>query len=214
MVPYGLKSVIEIEEAFAKQVKQEYPEIDVRQEDARFFDFGVYGTPVSIFANLPYSISSEMVLSLCEAGSSVVNRVVLMLQKEFAQRLCASVGSKDYGILSVFCQRAAQTRLGPIIAAEYFHPRPKIDSQVLEFKFKKDKISSSKEENAFFRKVVRAAFSKRRKMILNSMASASLANEDVLSKALEAAKILPTCRAQELSYKEFERLAAELQALI
>lgn len=213
LMPYGLKSVIEIEPAFAKQIKESYPALDVREQDARSVDFAQYGQPVTIFANLPYSISSEMILSLCEAGASSVNRVVLMLQKEFAQRLCAQVGSKDYGILSVFCQRAAATRLGPIIAAEYFHPRPKIDSQLLEFKFKKENLAMvDKQENEFFRKVVRASFAKRRKMILNSLSSVNLAPLPVLSAALESCNISAQSRAQELSYRQFEHLAAALFA--
>ena len=211
LVPYGLRSVIEIEPAFARQIKETYPDLDVREQDARYVDFSSYGQPVTIFANLPYSISSEMILSLCEAGASSVNRVVLMLQKEFAQRLCAQVGSKDYGILSVFCQRAAFTKLGPIIAAEYFHPRPKIDSQLLEFRFKRDSLAlGDKQENDFFRKVVRASFAKRRKMILNSLSSVNLAPLAVLSEALEICNISAQSRAQELSYTQFEKLAATL----
>lgn len=215
LVPYGLKAVIEIEQAFADEVSRTYPDIAVKVADARYFDFKSFGQAVTIFANLPYSISSEMILSLCENGAGVVKRVVLMLQKEFAQRLCAEVGSKDYGILSVFSQKAAHTRLGPIIGAEYFHPRPKIDSQVLEFRFKPD-TSGDKDEaqKKLFRKVVRAAFAKRRKIILNSLLSVNLASEDILTKALEAAEILPTCRAQELGFLQFERLTKELSSIL
>jgi 16S rRNA (adenine1518-N6/adenine1519-N6)-dimethyltransferase len=210
LVPYDLKAVIEIEPAFASAIKQKFPGVQLFQEDARNFDFSVFGQPISIFTNLPYSISSEMVLGMVNSKSGSIKRIVLMLQKEFVERLAAKVGSYEYGILSVFCQRSATIKTGPVVPADCFEPRPKIDSQLIELSFNNRVANDLPDFEKLFAKTVRAAFSKRRKTLSNSLFSSGLFTKEVVAKALEKAQIDPGARAQTLSWQDFERLTTSI----
>ncbi len=215
LMPYGLKAVIEIESAFAASIKKQFPTLEVFEADARSFDFSSLGKQITIFSNLPYSISSEMLLALVRSDSNSVKRIVLMLQKEFVERLAAEVSSSDYGILSVFCQRAASIRTGPVVGAEYFQPRPKIDSQLIELVFnnEKSKVAQEFADRGFedlFSKVVRAAFSKRRKTLLNSLQSSGMHDKGLWERVLEASEVSPGRRAQTLNWIEYENITATL----
>lgn len=210
LLPFDLKAVIEFEPAFAREIASAHPGIQVFEADARSFDYCSFKTPITLFANLPYSISSEMLIALCDAPAGVVRRAVLMLQREFAERLAEPVGGSNYGILSVYCQQVAALTLGPIVEAEHFHPRPKIDSQLIELAFKTERAQIV--PAAWFRRVVRAAFSKRRKKLSNSLLASGLTTALEVEKALQTAGVDGNKRAQELSFEDYERLAVALKA--
>lgn len=120
----------------------------------------------SIVGNLPYSISSAIVLRLMELRG-VFPRAVLMLQKEMAERLCASPGGKEYGILSVYLAVLSESRIEFPVRRTCFTPSPEVDSAVLSIRFRSDVDGES------FRRlqaVVRAAFARRRKQLRNAPA--------------------------------------------
>jgi 16S rRNA (adenine1518-N6/adenine1519-N6)-dimethyltransferase len=131
-----------------------------------------------------------------------------MFQKEVGDRLCASAGTKDYGILSVFCQLWYDIRRVAVVPPGAFNPPPKVYSVVLAF----DPLSGPRvpvEDEAFFRQVVKGAFSQRRKTLRNALIGSGFTAGD-LDSAMEVARIDPVRRGETLSLEEFARLAAAL----
>jgi len=164
-----------------------------------------------VIGNLPYNISSQVVVKLIQERQRV-DRAVLMFQKELAQRLCAGPGTKVYGRLSVTLQYCADlTPLFDVRAAQ-FHPRPKVDSAVLGIKFKSH-IHRPVDDERLFTRVVQAAFGQRRKTLRNALSSGLLPMDaSAAVHALEASGIDPRRRAETLSVQEFVTLSNEIGA--
>ncbi|WP_020676122.1 16S rRNA (adenine(1518)-N(6)/adenine(1519)-N(6))-dimethyltransferase RsmA [Geopsychrobacter electrodiphilus] len=166
--------------------------------------------PYTLVANLPYNISSQVVFLLIE-NRHLFSRMVLMFQKEVGDRLCAQPGCKDYGILSVLCQLWFDVEPVVEVSPESFSPPPKVDSLVLLFSPlgapRVDPI-----EFGFFTKVVKAAFTQRRKQLRNSMMAGNFTREEV-DAGLSAAEILPSRRGESLDLSDFSRLTRALYAL-
>jgi 16S rRNA (adenine1518-N6/adenine1519-N6)-dimethyltransferase len=163
--------------------------------------------PYKLVANLPYNISSQILFKILD-HRQFFGRLVLMFQKEVGDRLCASAGTKDYGILSVFCQLWYDIRRVAVVPPGAFNPPPKVYSVVLAF----DPLSGPRvpvEDEAFFRRVVKGAFSQRRKTLRNALIGSGFAAGD-LDSAMEVARIDPVRRGETLSLEEFARLAAAL----
>jgi len=116
---------------------------------------------IVVIGNLPYNISSQILVKLIESRKHV-SRAILMFQKELAQRITASPGCKDYSRLSVMLQYCAEIKSVATVKADLFFPKPKVDSEVLEIKFK-DKPDFPAGDELFFFEVIKAAFGKRRK---------------------------------------------------
>ncbi|MEW6672871.1 MAG: 16S rRNA (adenine(1518)-N(6)/adenine(1519)-N(6))-dimethyltransferase RsmA [Thermodesulfobacteriota bacterium] len=170
------------------------------------------GCRLVVFGNLPYNISSQILIHLIMARSAV-RHCVLMFQKELALRIMAPPGTRDYGRLSVLLQYCAEVRRIADVKAGLFYPRPKVDSEVLAVDFKEAPEFPADDE-AFFIKVVKAAFSKRRKTLKNALAGSDLALEaGIAEQTLKAAGIEPARRAETLSVEEFVRLSNVLYAL-
>ena len=168
-------------------------------------------TRFKVVGNLPYHISSQVLIHLTHFRKSI-DRAVLMFQKEVAERLLAKPGSKAYGRLSVVIQYCASIDLLGHVGASSFYPRPKVDSEVVGVRFL-DPVPFPAANEGFLFKIMRAAFGKRRKMLRNALASGDLGLEpDQLSEALEQAHIDPRRRAETLSVEEFVRLANLLEA--
>lgn len=162
-----------------------------------------------VIGNLPYNISSQIVVKLIQERS-LVDRAVLMFQKELAQRLCAGPGSKAYGRLSVVLQYCAE--LTPLfdVRATQFHPRPKVDSAVLGIKFKSH-IDRPVEDERLFTRVVQAAFGQRRKTLRNALSGGLLPLDAAAAvEVLEKCRIDPRRRAETLSVNEFVTLTNEI----
>ncbi len=162
--------------------------------------------PLVVIGNLPYNISSQVVVKLIRERHRV-DRAVLMFQKELAERLCAGPGTKAYGRLSVILQYCAD--LTPLfdVRATQFHPRPKVDSAVLEIRFK-TRIHRTVDDEKFFTRVVQAAFGQRRKTLRNALSAGLLPlDAAAASTVLEACGIDPRRRAETLSVDEFVTLA-------
>jgi len=203
---------LEVDSKLYNYLKENYGDIDnlhILQEDALKFDFSQvaqeYKSQIKVVANLPYSISSHMVFKLLEARR-FISRMVLMLQKEVAERIVATPGKKDYGVLSILTQLYADVSLKLILPPKSFYPRPKVDSAVVEFKVLSQPRIELKDEDCF-KKVVKAAFSHRRKTIGNALQGLpGFSREDILSIFNEL-KIDPRRRGETLSLEEWGRLS-------
>jgi 16S rRNA (adenine1518-N6/adenine1519-N6)-dimethyltransferase len=162
-----------------------------------------------VIGNLPYNISSQILIQLISVRE-VVRQAVLMFQMELAERLTAGPGGRDYGRLSVMIQYCAELKSVGRVTAKRFFPRPKVDSAVLSFVFK-TKSTLSPEEEDFFFKVIRAAFSRRRKKLRNSLAGGELGlSTEAAQRSLERAHIDPSRRAETLDVSEFLALSASV----
>jgi len=200
-------TVIEIEGEFCRELSQKYPEIKVIHSDVRSVDFSSLGEDLVVFGNLPYSFSTDIVFHLIE-HRSCISRAVLMLQKEFAERMGASPGGRDFGVLSISCQLWTDVHFGPVISGKSFHPPAKVDSQLVELVFLKESRFPVS-DMVTFKKVVAAAFFKRRKKIVNSLVASRAYDRELIHEALGKAGIDPGRRAESLSIEEFFTLAEE-----
>lgn len=171
-----------------------------------FVDEAGITSPLVVMGNLPYHISSQILVKLIHARR-FIDSAVLMFQREMAQRLMASPNTRDYGRLSVMLQYCAEMRSLAKIDAHLFHPKPKIDSEVIRIRFKSDPPHPAADEPFLFQ-VVKAAFGQRRKTLRNALAGSELhVSSRIASAALEAAGIDPKRRAETLTVAEFVRLS-------
>jgi 16S rRNA (adenine1518-N6/adenine1519-N6)-dimethyltransferase len=161
--------------------------------------------PVTVVANLPYNISTPVLMKLL-AAAELFDRLVLMLQHEVAERLCATPGTKAYGALSVVVQVVAETRIALHVPPSAFVPRPAVQSAVVVITPHRP-IALDPETRRRLRAVVRAAFSRRRKQLRNVLAPLA---RDPLA-VLAALDIDPRRRPETLSPAEFVRLTVALE---
>jgi 16S rRNA (adenine1518-N6/adenine1519-N6)-dimethyltransferase len=202
--------VMEVDRDLAERLRQQgHPGLTVREGDALTMDWAeVLGRPpYKLVANLPYNISSQVLFRILD-HRELFSRLVLMFQKEVGERLCARPGTRDYGILSVFCQLWFDVRRVAVVSPGAFFPPPKVHSAVLCF----DPLAGSRiplTDEAFFRRVVKGAFAQRRKTLRNTLTAAGF--RDGLDAALEQAGIDPARRGETLSLEEFGRLAELLR---
>jgi 16S rRNA (adenine1518-N6/adenine1519-N6)-dimethyltransferase len=165
-----------------------------------------YGRKMVVMGNLPYNISSQVVVQLIHARSRV-DRAVLMLQKEMAQRICADPGSKAYGRLSVMLGYCSQTRVLMQVNAAQFFPAPKVDSTVIGIQFM-DPPPFLADDEAFLFRVIKTAFGKRRKTLRNALSQSDLDLTPArCERLLAGADIDPMLRAERLSVRNFVDLA-------
>ncbi len=166
-----------------------------------------------VIGNLPYNISSQILIQLVNARA-MVSRAVVMFQKELAERLLAVPGNKTYGRITVMLAYCAEIRTVATIKARMFYPRPKVDSEVLEIRFH-EKIDRPARNEAFLFQVIKAAFGKRRKTLKNALSQSQLGIDGpAAEKALLEADIDPVRRAETLSVDEFVRLSNHIGTLI
>ncbi len=167
---------------------------------------------LKVVANLPYNITTPILFKLLETPD-ILSEMLLLVQAEVATRIAAEPGSKEYGILSVFMQLYADTKVLTIIGPEVFKPKPKVNSALLRLKML-DQLRAQVDDLAFFKRVVKAAFGMRRKTLKNALLkNAGLGLEQqTLLEVLEDLDIDPVRRAETLSIKEFADLANSLRA--
>ena len=162
---------------------------------------------IRIIGNLPYNISSPFLEKLI-INRDYIKNAILMFQYEFAQRLTGRPKNKEYGALSVISQYYA--KISPLIKIkrDAFYPKPKVDSMVLEIDFTKP-YPLQAENEVMFRKTVRAAFSCRRKTILNSLERGMVSlSREIIAKALTKCLIDPKRRAETLTIDEYIHLSS------
>jgi 16S rRNA (adenine1518-N6/adenine1519-N6)-dimethyltransferase len=162
-----------------------------------------------IMGNIPYNISSLILKKLIE-NKELLSKAVLMFQLEYAKRLTALPGTKDYGALTLLISYHATVKELFQVSRNVFYPKPSVDSMLVEIRFDK----SYPEEEHLFRYVVNATFSHRRKKILNSLFNYMKdtgISKDQLKKLLSEANIAPNLRAEVLGINDFLRLSAKLK---
>jgi len=160
---------------------------------------------VTVVANLPYNISTEVLFRLLEWRTRFP-RAVLMLQREVAERLTATPASEGYGVTSVLVQAFAEVRIAFGVSRRSFMPRPAVDSSVVDVRWSAaPRVDLG--DVALFRDVVRAAFGQRRKMLRNALAELAARRGVVADAALVQAGIAPTARAETVDLAGFARLA-------
>ncbi len=162
-------------------------------------------------ANLPYYITTPLLLRFLEQPALPWRRLVFMVQKELAERMQAAPGSKDYGALSLAVQYRAQARLAFSVPPSVFVPRPKVASAVIVLERLEAPPVQPQDEELFF-KLIRAGFNQRRKTLANSLSAAFLDKPRIMA-ALAAAQIEPSRRAETLTLNDFARLADEIKKL-
>ena len=166
---------------------------------------------ISMAANLPYYITTPIITKVLEERLPLKNMVV-MVQKEVAQRLCAKPGTKDYGAITLLCQYYAEPEITTIVRAGLFVPPPKVDSAVLTLHMLSEPRVKPLDEKLFF-KTVKAAFSQRRKTLLNCLSSSFPFPKEALEKLLLDLGIDPRRRGETLSIEDFKNVADELYKL-
>jgi len=184
--------------------------VEIREADILRVDLDAMaretGRLLVVLGNLPYNISSQVIVQLIHTRRRI-DRAVLMLQKEMAQRICAGPGSKDYGRLSVMLGYCAHTQELMQVRAPLFFPAPKVDSTVIGIRFASPPPFPADDETLLFR-VVKAAFGKRRKTLRNALSQSDLdLAASTCERLLADAQIDPMRRAESLSVAEFVRLS-------
>jgi 16S rRNA (adenine1518-N6/adenine1519-N6)-dimethyltransferase len=167
------------------------------------------GQKLVVMGNLPYNISSQILVQLIKSREALI-RAVFMIQRELGQRITAQPGCKDYGRLSVMLGYCANIKKIADVKASVFFPKPKVDSEVLELRFKKRLKHSANNEDHFFR-VIKAAFGNRRKILKNALAASELnIDTHAAQNILERSGIDPVRRAETLTVEEFVTLSNNL----
>lgn len=170
-----------------------------------------FGGSFKVVANLPYYITSPIIMKIIE-NRHLIPLAVLMVQKEVAQRLVASPGSKDYGILTIAVNMYAEVKLVCNVGKSSFLPPPKVESAVVKILLRQ-KPRVEVDEELFF-KVVEAAFGERRKTLKNSLSrrlDIPGIDPEVIAKALEVTGIDPMRRGETLSIEEYAQLLEALK---
>lgn len=160
--------------------------------------------PVAVCANLPYYITSPIIMMLLESRLPVEN-ITVMVQKEAAQRLCAAPGTREAGAVTLAVQYYAEAETLFGVSRGSFLPAPNVDSAVIRLTIRKEPPCSVKDEKLMFR-LIRAGFNQRRKTLLNSLTGAGF-TKDALNAAFAAAAIPATARAEQLTLPEWAAIA-------
>ncbi len=166
------------------------------------------GMKVAVCANLPYYITSPVIMHLLESKLPVEN-ITVMVQKEAAQRLCAPVGSRVAGAVTVAVDYYADAEKIFDVSAGSFMPAPKVDSSVIRLNVRKQPPIELNDEKLFFR-MVKAVFAQRRKTAANSISSGMSLSKETVYKAIEAAGYNETVRAESFTLDELAALANEI----
>ena len=167
------------------------------------------GGKIVVMGNLPYNISSQILVQLIRSREGI-NRAVLMFQKELAQRITAETGCKDYGRLTVMLRYCSDIKKLVDAKASLFFPKPKVDSEILELKFKKE-IDHKAANEQFLFKVIKSGFGNRRKTLKNALAASELnIDANTATVVLEKSGIDPIRRAETLTVEEFVKLSNNL----
>lgn len=167
------------------------------------------GMKVSVAANLPYYVTTPIISELITRKLPVLD-IVIMIQKEVAERICAKSGTKNYGALSVMCQYYTKPEIVTTVKACAFIPAPKVDSAVIKMHIL-EKPSVLVEDEDFFFKTVQAAFSQRRKTLLNCISAYFKMNKEKAEKILSDVGIDPKRRGETLSLEDFAKLSESLK---
>jgi 16S rRNA (adenine1518-N6/adenine1519-N6)-dimethyltransferase len=206
----GSVVAVEFDPDLARKLPGQFPgtSLTVVNEDILSFDLSRLPAGYKVVANVPYYITSKIVERLMTVANKP-STVVLLVQKEVAQRLAATPG--DMSILAVSAQLYAEVRMGDIVPAALFTPPPKVDSAVVILDMRPESQLGAMSEKTFFR-VVKAGFSARRKKLRSSLSGGLAISKPEAEALLGAAAISPDARAEDLTIADWKRLAGHYQA--
>lgn len=194
-----------------EETLSDYSNIEVINQDILKVDIQqlvkekLNGGPVKLVANLPYYITTPIVMKFLEEDIPVTD-IIVMVQKEVADRMNAKPNSKDYGALSVAVQYYCDTEIVAKAPRHMFMPQPNVDSTVIGLHVRKEKKYNVDNEDVFF-KTVKASFGQRRKTLLNSLSGLGFLSKDQIREALQEANIDEKRRGETLSIEEFALLS-------
>lgn len=194
-----------------EETLSDFPNIEVINQDILKVDVQelvkekLNGGPVKLIANLPYYITTPIVMKFLEEDIPVTD-IVVMVQKEVADRMNAKPSTKDYGALSVAVQYYCDTEIVAKAPRHMFMPQPNVDSTVIGLHIREEKKYNVDNEDIFF-KTVKASFGQRRKTLLNSLGGLGFLNKDQIREALQEANIDEKRRGETLSIEEFASLS-------
>lgn len=165
------------------------------------------GKPIKVVANLPYYITTPIIMSLFESHVPLEN-VTVMVQKEVADRMKAEPGTKDYGALSLAVQYYALPYLAARVPQNCFIPRPNVESAVIRLSVRETPKVAVKDEGLMFR-LIRASFNQRRKTLQNALANGGglSCSKEEIGKVIQEAGLAPSVRGETLGLEEFAALA-------
>lgn len=160
---------------------------------------------IAVCANLPYYITSPIVMGLLESRLPADN-ITVMVQKEVAERLCAEVGTRDAGAVSVAVSYYSEPEILFEVPRTCFMPSPKVDSAVIKLKIREKPPVSVNSEEHFFR-LVKACFAQRRKTLVNTVSNTTGTEKEAIKKALESLGLPETVRSEQLSLNNLAELS-------
>ena len=178
---------------------------DILKTDINMLTEGKEREHVKIIGNLPYYITTPIIMKLLEDGVKA-SAITIMMQKEVADRIKASPGGKDYGAISVAVQYYCDVEKVTDVPRDVFVPQPKVDSAVLKLTLK-EKNTAEPEDSELFFQCVKAGFGQRRKTLLNSLSGVRGMDKEEIRGILAEAGIDPSRRAETLSISEFADIA-------
>ena len=190
-------------------VNQDILKVDLAQYIAEFKNPDL---PIKVVANLPYYITTPILMHLIESGIPF-SEFVVMMQKEVADRISAQPNTKAYGSLSIAVQYYMTAKVAFIVPRTVFVPAPNVDSAILKM-VRRDQPAVAVQNEKFFFKVSKASFVHRRKTLWNNLTSHFGKSEDTkdkLTAALEQAELSPSVRGEALTLADFARLADALK---
>ncbi len=208
-------TAIEKDTSLCEYLKQELrsPLLTILEGDATDFPWQTLTdeeNPAILAGNLPYNVSTQILRNLLPQ-TKIFKKWQFLFQKEVAERICANVGTAAYGALSVFVQSVTRPSLIRIFPPRFFSPPPKIESALVAFEMRPLSPPTPMQNKDFIR-LVKAAFSHRRKMLRNNLKSLFGRDADTLESALASLGLTGTLRAQNLTVEDYLKLAAMLTA--
>jgi len=202
---------VEIDRDLVKLLRSRFEtnkNVEIIEGDILSFDFKALPVKkIKVIGNVPYYITTPIIFKLLE-NKEKVEIAVLTIQKEVAERLGASPGSKDYGVLTIMVGMYAEVEILKIIPAAAFYPAPQVDSAVISVK-PREFMRASVKNPASFEKLVKTAFQQRRKNIRNALVRFGAEKEKVKS-ILNSCGINENSRPEDVSIEEFAKLADAL----
>lgn len=198
-----------------RETLADYDNVELVEGDAMQLDlhallrerFGE-GARIAVCANLPYYITSPLLMRLLECRLPI-EKLVVMVQKEAAERLCAEVGSREAGAVTVAVRYYAEARTRFTVGREAFLPAPKVDSAVIELCVRKSPAVELRDE-AYFFKMVRAAFAQRRKTAVNGIAAGLNLPKAAVAEAIADTGLPADVRAEKIPMEKLADLANRL----
>jgi len=199
---------VELDRELARKLPGQFPgtNLEVVNQDILSFDLRRLPENYVVVANVPYYITSKIIQLLTTAVNKP-RTIVLLIQKEVAERLAAKPG--DMSILALSAQIYAEVRLGDVVPAEFFTPPPKVDSQVVILETRPEALVTPELEKTFFR-VVKAGFVAKRKKVRSSLASGLHISKPEAEALLVKHGISPDDRAEDLTIENWLAIAKDV----